>query len=1597
MANIIYGDQTDNYLWGSVDDDILRGLGGNDSLFGGQGNDVLEGGAGNDLLDGGEGNNTYLFGRGDGQDLIQSWNNLETKHNMIRFGEDIAPSDIVVERIGERLELRIQGTTDSISVDWYFLRGWNQNGAANPHGIEEFRFFDGTSWSRETILAMLNPIVELDDGDNFSHGTSADGKRGNDFLTGSWGDDVLRGGDGNDTIFAEDGDDIIDGGAGDDRLDAGYGNNTIHFSRGAGHDTLRIDNAWGSGNLISIKDALPGTVAFARSGNGHGEDLIISYRDTDDTMTVTGFFAPKLSGQAGGVRIQFADRTILTSWEIQNEVYMARPGTNQIGSDGWDTLTGSWGDDSLAGRGGDDHLDGYEGNDTLQGEDGNDQLMGSYGNDLLDGGTGDDRLDGGMGNDVLIGGAGRDDLFGGDGDDILDAGAGDAHLNGGMGNNIILFGRSAGHYFVIPPMAPSLNTIVLAADVRPDDVVVFSRGYEWELSLGIKGTQARIILPLLNDWQNGGYEPTESYTQLKFADGTVWDNEILLRMRFSGDGDANFINGTSGENWMDGRGGDDHLHGLGGNDTLRGGAGNDMLVGGQGNDILLGQEGDDHLLGDDGDDLLNGGAGDDRLMGGSGTNVYQIDLNGGRDIVDVWSWGETSNSVQFGAGIDPDNILVRLDRYSGELVLTLNEGMDQVTVVGPRGANGLPEPLNEIRFANGVTWDAAEILRASTRGNNSDNLLEGTHNNDLMDGRGGDDYILAFGGDDVLLGGAGNDMLMGGSGNNTFNGGTGNDHFAGDTERDTYIFNIGDGQDYINEFSFGWGWQQGFEYQTLPNTIRFGQGIARGDLQFDLSGETLTIYYGQQDSIQIPYSRLAGPLDAVAVDSLPVDRFEFADNSVWTYRELINHAPELALPIGELYATEGKAMQFQIPHATFVDPDGETLRYRLEREDGGALPAWLQFDAMTGNISGTPGFTDSGEYLLKVTASDRIGASASDVFRLKVENIDRAPQLQQAIATQHATETGLFSVTIAPDTFVDPDGGPLSYQLTMGGAPLPHWLHFDAASMTLSGTPGDADTGSVPLRLTATDAAGYAAYTDYTLEVANINQAPVLSQQPANQSAIEASSFALRIPAAFFDRDAGDVLSYTLALADGALPAWLHFDAATMTLSGTAGHADTGVLNLRLAATDSGGKTVSAAFTLTVADVNQAPVLVQAVADQLATEASRFSLTVPAAAFADADGDALSFLMVSLNGLALPAWLHFDAATMTLSGTPGDADTGMLRLQLTATDNGGRSVATEFALDVRNINQAPVLVHMPADQSVEDGVPFSYVLSANMFSDADAGDSGALSVEGMPSWLSFNGETRTFSGTPALANVGPLALTVVFTDRGAQSASAGFVLNVTAAASMKLTGGAGADQLTGKSNSDVLIGLGGDDVLNGGMGADRMEGGAGNDTIYVDNAGDTVVELAGQGTDTVMASISHTLASNVERLTLTGSSAINATGNSLNNALTGNSGANVIDGGLGDDTMVGGGRQRHLYRGQHQRPRARGRRRRRRPGRLVGFAHLGRQPGSTDLDRHRTQRHRQCAGQPDPGQRRQQRPDRGRRQRHLAGRCGRRQLERHLD
>src|SRR5215470_926560 len=131
------------------------------------------------------------------------------------------------------------------------------------------------------------------------------------------------------------------------------------------------------------------------------------------------------------------------------------------------------------------------------------------------------------------------------------------------------------------------------------------------------------------------------------------------------------------------------------------------------------------------------------------------------------------------------------------------------------------------------------------------------------------------------------------------------------------------------------------------------------------------------------------------------------------------------------------------------------------------------------------------------------------------------------------------------------------------------------------------------------------------------------------------------------------------------------------------------------------------------------------------------------------------------------------------------------------------------------------------------------------------------------------------------------------------------------------------NQINGNDNDNILTGRGGDDWIAGGAGADTMIGGKGDDHFFVDQSGDVVIENYREGNDTVFSTISYTLGTWVENLTLEDSGgAIDGTGNDLDNIIQGNDSMNVLTGGGGDDwiygrggadTMIGGKGDDHFF------------------------------------------------------------------------------------
>ena len=136
---------------------------------------------------------------------------------------------------------------------------------------------------------------------------------------------------------------------------------------------------------------------------------------------------------------------------------------------------------------------------------------------------------------------------------------------------------------------------------------------------------------------------------------------------------------------------------------------------------------------------------------------------------------------------------------------------------------------------------------------------------------------------------------------------------------------------------------------------------------------------------------------------------------------------------------------------------------------------------------------------------------------------------------------------------------------------------------------------------------------------------------------------------------------------------------------------------------------------------SDAPTLAQAIADQNAKQGNAFNFQIPTNTFTDIDaGDVLTYSATLENGDVLPNWLTFNPTTRTFSGTPTNDNVGSLNIKAIATDQTGATVSDIFVITVENVNDAPIVSNLIADQTAKVNSTFTFTLPKNTFSDPDA-------------------------------------------------------------------------------------------------------------------------------------------------------------------------------------------------------------------------------------------------------------------------------------
>lgn len=263
---------------------------------------------------GGFGSDTYLFGRGDGQDAINNdsdaYNGYAdpdiTKRDVLQFKAGILVGDVALSRSGDALIVKINGTTDQVTISNYFI---GDGVSTRTWAVEQIKFNDGTIWDVATVKAMMLSSATV----------------GNDTIIGYATNDTINGLAGNDTMYGRDGDDALNGGAdsdilygeaGNDNLNAGTGTNTL--TGGAGKDVFEFTT---TGHIDTITDynvvddtiQLENTVfsALTTAGTLAADQFVIGTHalDTNDFIiynNVTGALLYDADGSGVSVATQIA-------------------------------------------------------------------------------------------------------------------------------------------------------------------------------------------------------------------------------------------------------------------------------------------------------------------------------------------------------------------------------------------------------------------------------------------------------------------------------------------------------------------------------------------------------------------------------------------------------------------------------------------------------------------------------------------------------------------------------------------------------------------------------------------------------------------------------------------------------------------------------------------------------------------------------------------------------------------------------------------------------------------------------------------------------------------------------------------------------------------------------------------------------------------------------------------------------------------------------------------------------------------------------------------------------------------------------------------
>ncbi|AQZ34168.1 heme peroxidase [Pseudomonas sp. LPH1] len=916
----------------------------------------------------------------------------------------------------------------------------------------------------------------------------------------------------------------------------------------------------------------------------------------------------------------------------------------------------------------------------------------------------------------------------------------------------------------------------------------------------------------------------------------------------------NFLQYNGGEHVvLGGTDGNDTLVGGIGDDTLWGDAGNDRLEGGFGNDLIMGGAGDDIITDMGGDDVIRAGEGNDVIHAGNGFNLVMA--GHGKDFVIS---GEDSTEVFGGPG---DDFILGTRGNEAQFG---NEGNDWLELGGPDGNGG--DNFNEFGLDDVIGHDV---------------FIGEFGIIDRMDGEGGDDIMFGNGGEgDRYVGGSGFDWA-----------GFRDDPFGVNVDFRLRAFDetpvAPSDVSVLARFEFMEGLSGSHHADILNGDDRDATAIALSGAYGSVLSDD---YMDMVDGLRAFINQLADPLTTSGeVTSFGAGNIilggngsdliagnggdDLIDGDMWlnvrisVRQNLDGTGPEIAtfnsmvpmipLMLNGTYNPGQLVIVRELMSGT-VAPNN--LGHSFDTAVYSGLMSEYEViewgDGLWGvrHIGPAPVDNDGdGQF-------DAIGSDGADMIR-NIERIQFNDQAMVLVEGRNAEVEGALRIS---------DGSPSVGQVLSVSAALVR----DADNIGV-GNPNGAITGPVSYYWQV-DVEGDGTFTDIVRE--NIGGEAARATGPNFTVTPELEGLALRVKAIYKD-------------AHGVLETVFSAPTTAVTLVGDPNDLPVGSVLLS-SMTPTLGQPLTAINAFTDAD-------------GLAGTAFSYQWQAGTGGnFANIAGaTGASFTpTVAQAGQQIRVMVRYTDNGNTLESLTSAA-TAVLAGIMVMTTFGGTLTGTAGSEIMLGSDGDDILLGMGGDDTLEGGAG-NDTLSGGAGNDSMSGGLGNDTygvTEAGDQVIELAGQgTDTVWTSLVSYTLGANVENLIFGGSGNFTGMGNALNNY-------IRGGAGNDVLNGGAGNDTLIGGEGNDTLSGGAGNDSMSGGLGNDTYGVTEAGDQVIELAGQGIDTVWTSlVSYTLGANVENLIFGGSGNFTGMGNALNNYIRGGAGNDVLNGGAGDDTLIGG-------------------------------------------------------------------------------------------